>query len=47
MREIYMQQHEVTLRVKAAAVMMMVKRVNIAVMLEMRASLATKKTAWY
>jgi hypothetical protein len=42
-----MQQHEVRLRAKAEAVMMMVKRVNIAVMLGRRASLATKKTAWY
>jgi hypothetical protein len=42
-----MQQHEVRVRAKAAAVMMMVKRVNIAVMLGTEAGLATKKTVWF
>ena len=40
-----MQQHEVRLRARAAAVMMMEQRVNIAVMLGTGAALATKKTA--
>jgi hypothetical protein len=44
MRQIYRQQHEVRLRARAAAVMMIVKRVNIAVMLGTGAGLATKKT---